>query len=171
MTFDQAFDRLLGHEGELSLDSSDSGNWTGGSPGIGQLNGTKFGISARSYPSLDIANLSIQDCKALFKRDFYDRIRADLFPEGLAFQLFDFAINSGPETAVRYLQRAVGVADDGVWGPVSQTAADAMSTSDLVLRLNAERLDYLTRLSGWATQGKGWARRIAGNLRYGALDV
>jgi lysozyme family protein len=90
--------------------------------------------------------------------------------DAVAFQLLDFAVNSGIETSVRYLQRAVGVADDGHWGPVSQAALEAMSESDLVLLLNGERLDYMTRRKNWPHAGKGWARRIAQNLRYGAED-
>jgi lysozyme family protein len=103
-------------------------------------------------------------------RDFWTRVHADTLFDGVAFQLFDFAVNSGIETAVRYLQRAVGVADDGHFGPMSQAAVDLMSESDLILRLNAERLEFMTKLSNWPDAGRGWARRIAGNLRYGAED-
>lgn len=170
MTFDEAFERLLGHEGVLSLDRNDRGNWTSGVIGVGELKGSKYGISAMSYPDLDIARLSREDCAAIYRRDFWNRIDADRLADGVAFQLFDFAVNSGVETAVRYLQRAIGVADDGRWGPVSRAAAAAMSESDVILGLNAERLDFMTRLSGWPTQGRGWARRIARNLRYGLID-
>jgi lysozyme family protein len=154
----------------LSLDPNDRGNWTSGIVGVGLLRGSKYGISAMSYPTLDIAALTIDDARTIYKRDFWDRLHGDRLFDGVAFQCFDFAVNSGIETAVRYLQRALGVADDGHWGPISQAAADALSESDQILRLNGERLDFLTRLSGWPTQGKGWARRIAGNLRYGAVD-
>ncbi len=58
-----------------------------------------------------------------------------------------------------------------IGGPVSQAAARGISPSDLILRLNAERLDYLTKLANWPTAGKGWARRIAANLRDGATDI
>lgn len=170
MTFDEAFDRLMGHEGELSLDPEDAGNWTGGAKGKGELRGSKYGVSAASYPTLDIAALTRDEAKAIFRRDFWDRVSADRMPDGVAWQVADFAYHSGPETAIRYLQRAVGVADDGRWGPVSQAALDALSETDTIMRLCGERLDYLTRLSGWSTQGRGWARRMAKNLRYGAED-
>lgn len=68
------------------------------------------------------------------------------------------------------LQRAVGVADDGHWGPVSTAAAAALSESDSIMLLCAERLDFMTKLKNWPDHGRGWARRIAQNLRYGALD-
>lgn len=158
MNFDLAFDRLMGHEGNYSNDPNDPGGET------------RWGISKRSYPHLAIASLSRDDAKKIYRRDFWDRIHGDKLHDGVAFQLFDFAVNSGIETAVRYFQRALGVADDGQFGPVSQASADKTSESDQIMRLNAERLDFMTRLSVWPSFGKGWARRIAGNLRYGSED-
>lgn len=158
MNFDLAFERLISHEGGYVNDPRDPGGET------------KWGISKRAYPNLNISQLTREDARAIYRRDFWECISADRLPDGAAFQLFDFAVNSGIQTAIRYLQRAVGVADDGHWGPESQAAADATSESDLILLLNAERLDFMTRLSNWPAHGRGWARRIAGNLRYGAQD-
>jgi lysozyme family protein len=170
MTFDDAFDRLMGHEGILSLDPEDAGNWTGGGKGLGELRGSKYGVSAASYATLNIKALTRDDAKVIFRRDFWSRINADKLPDGVAWQLADYAYNSGVETAIRHFQRALGVADDGRWGPVSQAAADMTSESDAIMRLVAERLDYLSRLVAWTTQGRGWARRLANDLRYGAED-
>lgn len=158
MKFERAFDRLLGHEGGYVNDPNDPGGET------------NWGISKRTYPDLDIRALTREQAQEIYRRDFWDRINGDRLHDGVAWQLFDFAVNSGIETAVRYLQRALGVADDGHWGKVSQEAADSTSETDTILRLNAERLDFLTRLSNWKHHGRGWARRIAGNLRYGADD-
>ena len=58
MTFDEAFERLMGHEGVLSVDPNDPGNWTGRRVNVGVLRGTKFGISAAQYPDEDIPNLT-----------------------------------------------------------------------------------------------------------------
>lgn len=171
MNFDIAFDRLLGNEGELSLDPHDRGNWTSGEVGVGELKGSKYGISAMSYPDEDIPHLSIDRARFLYKRDYWSRVHADELPASVAFQGFDFCVNSGAGTAVRYLQLAVGVADDGHWGPVTRAAAAAMSESDIIMRLNAFRLRYLTSLSSWPRQGKGWTRRIANNLLFGAEDT
>jgi lysozyme family protein len=159
LTFDDAFDRLLGHEGRYVNNPKDPGGET------------NWGISKRSYPHLNIKALTREHAKAIYKRDFWDRVHADKLPDGVAFQLFDFAVNSGIETAVRYLQRTVGVADDGHWGKISQAAAEAMSEHDMIMLLNAERLDFMTRLKNWPNASRGWARRIATNLRYGARDA
>lgn len=160
MDFDKAFDRLLGHEGHYVNPKPED------DPG-GETN---WGISRRSYPHLDIKSLTREDAKKIYRNDFWARVHADELPDGVAFQVFDFAVNSGIETAVRYLQRAIGVADDGYWGPISRAAAQRLSESDAILLLNAERLEYMTKLSNWLPNSRGWARRIAGNLRYGAID-
>lgn len=158
MNFDMAFDRLMDHEGGYVNDPNDPGGET------------KYGVSKRSYPDLDIKNLTRDAAKEIFRRDFWDRINGDAVYDGVAWQLADFAYHSGPETAVRYFQRALGVADDGRFGPVSRKAAETMSESDQIQRVLAERLDFLTRLSNWKHAGRGWARRIAANLRFGAED-
>lgn len=158
MTFAVAFDRVIGTEGGYVNNPADPGGET------------NWGISKRSYPHINIAALSREGAKTIYHRDFWNRIHADTLPDGIAFQVFDFAVNSGIETAIRHLQRAVGVADDGHWGPVSRKAAASMSESDIVLRLNASRLDFMTRLTNWPNASRGWARRIAQNLRYGADD-
>ena len=158
MNFDVAFDRLMLHEGGYVNDEKDPGGET------------KFGISKRSYPSEDIPNMTKDRAKALFRRDFWDKVDGDTLQDGVAFQAADFAYHSGPSVAVRYLQRALGVADDGDWGPASQAAADAADEHDTIMLLIAERIDYMTRLKNWPNHGKGWARRMAGNLRYGAED-
>lgn len=157
-SFNLAFDRLMEHEGGEVNDPNDPGGHT------------KYGISKRSYPNEDIANLTKDRAKFLFKRDFWDVVHGDKLHDGVAFQLADFAYHSGPQTAVRYYQRALNVADDGHFGPISFAASKAMSESDQIMRLIGERLDFQTRLSTWARFGKGWARRAAQNLRYGAMD-
>lgn len=158
MNFDIAFDRLLGHEGGYVNNPADPGGET------------NWGISKRSYPNVNIKLLTRDGAKEIYRRDFWSRVNADRLNDGVAYQLFDFAINSGIETAVRYFQRALGVADDGHWGPISQAAADKASESDQIMLLNAERLDFMTRLQNWPDASRGWSRRIAGNLRYGAED-
>lgn len=158
MTFDIAFDRLMGHEGGYVNTPRDPGGET------------NWGISKRSYPHTDIKRLTRDDAKRIYKRDFWDSIHADALPDGVSFQLFDFAVNSGIETAIRKLQAACRVADDGHWGPVSQAAVEAMSESDLIMRVLAQRLRFMRRLKNWPHHGGGWVERIATNLEYGAED-
>lgn len=159
MLFEEIFDRLLGHEGNYSNDPSDPGGET------------KWGISKRSHPRLIIKELTREDAFNIYKAELWNIIEADNLSSSIAFQVFDFAVNSGINVAIRYLQRAVGVADDGYWGLVSKAAISKISDCDIIMRLNAERLDFMTRLKNWPTSSRGWARRIAQNLNYGAIDT
>jgi len=159
VTFDVAFDRVIGVEQGYVNDPSDPGGET------------NFGVSRRSYPDVDIKALTREGAKAIYRRDFWDVLAADQLPDAVVFEAMDFAVHSGPGTAVRYLQRAVGVADDGEWGTESRKAAAAMSPSDVLFLFLAERLDYMTRCKNWPSAGRGWARRIAQQMRYGALDT
>lgn len=154
MTFDQAFDKLINHEGGYTFNPHDPGGET------------KFGISKRSYPHLDIHSLTLADAKTIYKRDFWDRAQCDKLAPDLAFDLFDGAVNSGIGQSIRWLQRAVGVADDGVVGPLTLAAINREDDSSAIrARYNGQRLDFMTRLSTWDVFGKGWARRIAANLQ------
>lgn len=159
MSFDTVFDRVIGHEGGYVNDPNDHGGET------------KWGISKRSHPDIDIKNLSRDDAKDIYRADFWRPLHGDSMPDSVAFQVFDFAVNSGISTAIRHLQRSVGVADDGYWGQISQAALVAADSRVVVMRLLSSRLDFMTRLSGWSSFGKGWARRIAQNLTYASEDV
>lgn len=170
LTFDQAFERLIGHEGKFTNDRQDRGNWTTGVIGKGELKGTKYGISAMTYPDLDIKNLTLVQAKQIYKRDWWDKINADQIDTALVFQVWDFAINAGMGTAKRKLQLAVGVLDDGIIGNLTIQAINKAELNDILLKFNAERLKYYTSLSTWPRYGKGWTLRVAGQLNYAALD-
>jgi len=156
ISFGDAFTRLLGQEGGYVNNPADPGGET------------HWGISKRSYPAVDIKNLTREKAMEIYYADFWTPL-ADADP-AVKFQVFDFAVNSGVSTAIRKLQAVVGVADDGYWGPLSKAALAKMARNDVLLLLNAERLEYLTKLKAWPDFSKGWVQRIATNLRYAAKD-
>ena len=153
MNFDDAFALLIGHEGGYVNHPDDPGGET------------KYGISKRSYPGLDIASLTLDDAKAIYRADYWDRVRGDELPDSITFQMFDAAVNHGHRNAIRILQAAVGANVDGILGP--ETIAKTWRTNAVLLaiRFNAARLDFYTTLPTWATFGRGWTRRVAINLR------
>lgn len=170
ITFDEAFKRLIGHEGGYSTDRRDPGNWTGGRVGVGTLKGTKFGLAANTYPNLDIKNLTLAQAKAIYKKDWWDKLGADGMHSAIVFQLWDFAINAGKSRAIKELQQAVGVPADGIIGPQTLAAVNAHDLNDVILSLTAERLKFYTSLNTFKTYGKGWTNRVADNLKYAAQD-
>lgn len=166
MNFDQAFEALIGHEGGLSMDPKDRGNWTGGRVGVGTLKGSKYGVSAASYPALDIANLTLADAKAIYLKDYWGAAGCDAVPDGIKFDLFDMAVNSGQGNAIKVLQRAVDALADGALGPRTLQALNSMAAPRLVARFNGHRLEFMTNdIVAWPSQGRGWAKRIANNLK------
>lgn len=161
--FDAAFAWVVGAEGSYTDDPGDPGNWTGGAVGAGELKGTKFGISAAAYPTLDIADLTLDEAKALYARDYWAPIAGDELPPVLALVVFDAAVNSGVAQSGVWLQLVVGVPTDGVIGPETLAAARAWqgTTADLAAEVLAQRIAALGCDPNFSTFGLGWSRRCA----------
>ena len=158
MSFERLIDRVLGHEGGYVNHPADPGGET------------KYGISKRSYPHIDIPTLMRAQAVEIYRRDFWQRVSGDELPSAFAFQALDAAVNHGIGQAVRWMQRAAKVADDGVIGPVTLAAVKRAAPADLVLLFNAERLDFYAKLTTFDAFGRGWSRRVAANLRFAAGD-
>lgn len=169
-SFEQAFAILIGHEGGLDTTASDPGNWTGRAVGRGELRGTKYGISAATYPNLDIASLTQSDAQKIYRRDFWDRIQADHLPPQLALLVFDAAVNNGPAHATTWLQKAANVPDDGSIGPVTLAAVASRDVTSLASEFMARRIDAMARDPDWSVFGLGWARRLSA-LPYQSLTM
>jgi len=150
--------RILGHEGGYVNDPNDPGGET------------KWGISKRSYPNLDIASLTIEDAVEIYLRDFLRPLKFDRLPDGIAFQLFDFAVNSGVKNAIMHIQDALGLKEDGIIGLQTITKMNQLSESDAIMLILSARIKYLIGLRTWDKFSKGWMNRIAANLLYGAQD-
>jgi lysozyme family protein len=168
MTFDEAFERLVGHEGNFDANPKDRGNWTSGTIGVGELKGTKFGIAAHVYPHLDIRNLTLEEARTIYVRDYWGVFEGHA---AIKFQVFDAAVNHGRGNAIRLLQKTAGVAEDGRWGPISQAALDRLSLETQLMRYTAHRLLFWASLKSFDTFGRGWTRRGAENLLYAASDI
>lgn len=157
--FDQAFTDLLGHEGGYSNNPADPGgetNW-GITVAVARENGY---VGAMKDMDQSVA-------KVIYAKKYW-LSAFDQLPYPVAFQVFDAAVNSGVGQSVRWLQRSVGMADDGKIGPVTLAAATKADPVKLMAIFNAERLLFMTALSTWGSFGKGWARRVATNLKKGA---
>ncbi|HZH53283.1 MAG TPA: putative peptidoglycan-binding domain-containing protein [Microvirga sp.] len=74
--------------------------------------------------------------------------------------MFDLAVNSGPSRAVRMLQEILGVATDGIVGPLTVAAAHGADAAETIRRLTRRRLSFLSRLASWPIFGTGWRRRV-----------
>lgn len=153
MNFDTAFTTLLKHEGGFSNHPADPGGKT------------RFGITEAVAREAgyrgDMRELPLDLAKRIYKDRYWGAVRADELPAAVRYAVFDAAVNSGVRQAARWLQRAVGVRDDGVIGPVTLAAVRAADPERLLRQLLAQRLRFMTNLPTWPSFSRGWARRIA----------
>ncbi len=163
-TFIAAFRVTVGEEGStLDLTYNDRGNWTSGQVGVGTLAGSKFGVSAASYPTVDIANLTLADAQAIYKRDYWDKFHGDELPPIVAMTLFDAAVNNGEWRAVEFMQTVLGVTVDGVVGEQETIpAVHASNADDLAKKLHQGRAHFMIHLGNWDNFRNGWEDRLAG---------
>jgi lysozyme family protein len=156
--FDDAFTALIGNEGGYVNNPADPGGET--MWGI-----TKRVAEANGYTD-PMIGLSLDTAKQIAKSQYWDKYYCDQFDPRIGFQVFDAAYNGGRPAA--WLQTAAGVRADGIIGPVTIAAVQALDARQIVMRFLAYRLQYLGNLSTWHTFGHGWATRIANNLLKGA---
>ena len=155
MNFDRAFELVIGHEGNYVNDPNDPGGET------------KYGISKRSYPKEDIKHLTLDRAKVIYFTDFWNKIPPEV-PEKLRFHVFDFAVNSGVAVSISYLQKLLGIADDGIVGPVTKAALKQINdryVAYYAIQYNLNRLQFMMTLKNWPHHGKGWTRRIIENIQ------
>jgi lysozyme family protein len=156
MNFDTAFEKLLGHEGGFSDHADDPGGKT--RYGVTEAVAREVGYRG------NMRELPIDLAKRIYSERYWKPIRADELPAGIRYAMFDAAVNSGVGQSVKWLQRAAGVADDGVLGPKTLAAASALNADALRGKILAQRLRFMASLPNWPAFSRGWSRRIADNL-------
>lgn len=155
--FEHAVSFVLAHEGGYSNDIDDDGGET------------KFGISKRSYPDIDVDTLTIDQAKAIYKRDFCEpQLYKDIKDVNLATKVFDLAVNMGSNWAHRLVQRdlrATGqdILEDGILCPMTLAAINQADLSDLLAALKSEAAGYYRTLAATKPKRakflKGWLKR------------
>lgn len=149
----------LNLEGGYQCNPKDRGNWTSGKIGIGELKGTKYGISAMSYPDLDIASLTKEQAEYLYKKDYWARCKCDYLPDALSIAVFDYAFNSGVKRAIKDLQKALSIKVDGIIGNQTIGACNRLPVKQILDIYLQNRLDFVISLHN-KTYEKGWVNRI-----------
>ena len=121
---------------------------------------TKFGISKAAHPDIDIANLTEQQANDIYLNDYWMPAHCNQVKPELAYILFSCAVNCGVGSAIKILQRAARVTDDGVFGPATLGASNSISIQDFAIEWN---MHYQAIIANDATQQKfavGWQNRI-----------
>ncbi|VAW21849.1 hypothetical protein MNBD_ALPHA12-1605 [hydrothermal vent metagenome] len=112
----------------------------------------------------EVKSLKKSEAAAIYKAFYWDRCNCSALGAGLDLALFDFALNSGPVRAIRTLQALVGVARDGIVGPLTLAAIDKktarLGLATIIERLFNSRLSFLRRLNNFSVFGRGWQKRL-----------
>lgn len=157
MNFDTAFEKLLGHEGGYSNHKADTGGAT--------MWGVTEAVARDAGYTGDMRDLTQDTAKRIYRASYWTPIKADQLPEALRYPMFDAGVNSGTAQATKWLQRALGVPDDGKIGPVTLGTANFQDPQKTLSRFVGHRLEFMTNVKSWDSFGKGWARRVASLLK------
>lgn len=151
--WEKAIDFVLKMEGgaEGENDPNDPGGYT------------KFGISSKAYPNLDIKNLTVDQAKEIYRNDYWNACRCDELPSSLAISVFDTAVNQGTSKARRLLQVALGVIADGVIGEQTITAAhkaDKRTARKFLAERLAAYANTMAKNQGLLVYAVNWSNRV-----------
>ena len=115
--------------------------------------------------------LTPQTAASIYRRNYWNEAYGPELPAGLDLAAFDFGVNAGPGRSVRMLQGVAGVRADGVIGPESLAAIQAMGVAAAIEKLAAAQAAYYQGLGdpefidGWlarTTRRKVTALGMAG---------
>jgi lysozyme family protein len=138
-------DHILSSEGGYVDDPHDRGGET------------KYGISHRAYPKLDISRLTIDQARRIYYHDYWVANKCHMLPVDVGIALFDSCVNQGPSWSVKCLQSIAGVTADGI---VGKHTIDACSAPGVCDRFLAARIERYRSLPSYSRFGKGWEARV-----------
>lgn len=160
--FRAALPVILRFEGGLADNPSDRGGRT--YKGITSAT-WKAWLTSMDRPLRDVATATDEEIGQIYKLNYWDAVRGDQLPAPLDLVLFDSAVNHGPRTPIKWLQRALGVTADGSIGPQTLQALsgrNAVAVANAVLDQRSSFYDYLVSQDADQRQFlTGWRRRIA----------
>ena len=155
--FEKAFGYMIENEGGYVFDKNDPGGET------------KFGISKKSYPHLNIKALTLEDAKKIYYEDYWIKGKIDqIQSEIIAAQLLDLTVNLGIRAATIILQRAlrsasIYVSEDGLMGPVTISAVSNSEPNILLAAMKSEAAGYYRLITSKNPRLKkflqGWLNR------------
>lgn len=156
--FERALKLVLVHEGGWADHPQDPGGAT--MKGVTLETFRQFVKPGAS--KADLRKITDAQLAQVYRKHYWDAVKADQLPDGLDYAVFDYAVNSGPARAAKHLQAVLGVAQDGVIGPATLAASSRQPAADVIKALCAKRMTFLRGLKTWGTFGKGWERRVTG---------
>lgn len=159
--FDQLTQYLLIHEGGYVNHPKDPGG------------ATNKGVTQRVYTAYrkrmgredrSVRHIEMSEVMDIYRTQYWDAVDGDLLPVGLDYAVYDFAVNSGPDRAVKFLQRILRVREDGIIGNLTLEAIRGVNNIEgLIEEYCVSRWEWMQTLKTWDTFGRGWTRRVMGD--------
>ena len=167
--FDDAMVWILRAEGGYSNQDGDHGGST--ACGVTQESFNEYRKSLGLAP-LAVRYITMTDVCSIYLTRYWRPCHCDSLPAPLDLAVFDMAVNSGNRRAILFLQRALGVEDDGLIGPGTIDAVQADQKADLLGHVVQDFMDarekyYHDIVANDPSQAKflgGWLNRMK-NLR------
>jgi len=153
----KSFELMLKSEGGYVDHPADPGGRTN----LGVTQATWENWVGRASDEAEMRSLTPEKVEPLYKKKYWDAVRADDLPVGLDYLMFDFGVNAGPGRAIKVMQSAVGVTPDGGFGPMTLAAVQAIDPVELIEKFSQAKEDFYRSLGTFATFGKGWLNRVA----------
>jgi len=161
----QAFEQMLASEGGFTDDERDKGNkLPDGRKGSTMLGVTQFNWEnhiGHQVTHEQMRKLTADDVEPLYKKKYWDVVRADELPSGIDYLIFDMGVNAGPGRSIKLLQAVVGVTPDGGLGPISMAAVLAADPVELIEKFSQAKEEFYRGLDDFPVHGKGWLNRVA----------
>lgn len=131
---------------------------------------TKYGISQAAYPNVDIRNLTEQQARDIYKRDYWDRVRGDdITSQLIAENVFDTAVNMGVRTTSRLVQKMLEIDPaDGIIGSASLGVINQQNEKEFLVHFTLVKIGYYASICNKnREQSKfllGWVNRALGGV-------
>jgi lysozyme family protein len=159
MTEQERFDRCLAEVLRLEGGYVDDPRDPGGATRFGVTRAVLSEALSRAASAKDVAALTEAEVGAIYRQRYWSPVRCAELPEGVDLVAFDIAVNMGPGTAGRLLQRALGAAVDGIVGPETLAVAADRPAAGTIRAMSDLRRERYRNLAGFAAFGRGWLRR------------
>jgi lysozyme family protein len=155
--FNKCIEPILNWEGDYVNDPKDPGKET------------KYGISKKYHPDLDIKNLTLEKAKQIYFDEYWKPIKGQELPPGINILVLDCAINQGVKIAIICLQQSVPTIVDGIIGPKTISATKVQNPDTTTMNIMAYRALRYSKTRNYKRYGKGWLRRLADIHRHAVL--
>lgn len=177
--FDDFFARAIEHEGKVCEDvPGDRGGPTKWGITLGRLadcrgvREPKRGTAAFESLKADLFALGESEIKDIYRKDYWDAVRADELPAGICYAVSDYSLNSGPSRAIKALQKLCGNPQTGRMDDETIREANAFQPVELIMLYCDERARFLNAIvESNPSQRKflkGWLSRV-GDVRRAAI--